>query len=215
MAEEMRTCKACGGTKPLEKGFNAVPRKEGGVYYYKSCKTCRNKAVRQKRAARGGGSRRDDGGKAARIHPRRARRLPDIGRRPVDATGRGMRVIRLILPYPVSANRYWRIWRNRAVRSAEAAAYKSVVRRIAQEAGAMPSEGAVAVYVRLIPKANKDGGANKTVIDLDNALKVALDALQGVAYHNDRQVRRIAADYAGEPVAGGGLAVEVGELDEK
>ncbi|ENX4782400.1 TPA: RusA family crossover junction endodeoxyribonuclease, partial [Neisseria gonorrhoeae] len=24
-----------------------------------------------------------------------------------------MRVIRLILPYPVSANRYWRIWRNR------------------------------------------------------------------------------------------------------
>ncbi|EPG0127720.1 hypothetical protein EGO03_001207, partial [Neisseria gonorrhoeae] len=45
-----RTCKACGGTKPLEKGFNAVPRKEGGVYYYKSCKTCRNKAVRQKRA---------------------------------------------------------------------------------------------------------------------------------------------------------------------
>ncbi|ENX1887747.1 RusA family crossover junction endodeoxyribonuclease, partial [Neisseria gonorrhoeae] len=23
-----------------------------------------------------------------------------------------MRVIRLILPYPVSANRYWRIWRN-------------------------------------------------------------------------------------------------------
>ncbi|MGS0922833.1 RusA family crossover junction endodeoxyribonuclease [Neisseria gonorrhoeae] len=134
---------------------------------------------------------------------------------PVDATGRGMRVTRLILPYPVSANRYWRIWRNRAVRSAEAAAYRETVRRIAQGAGAMPSEGAVAVYVRLIPKANKDGGANKTVIDLDNALKVALDALQGVAYHNDRQVRRIAADYADEPVAGGGLAVEVGELDEK
>ncbi|HFC0694655.1 TPA: RusA family crossover junction endodeoxyribonuclease, partial [Neisseria gonorrhoeae] len=145
--------------------------------------------------ARGGGSRRD------------------IGRRPVDATGRGMRVTRLILPYPVSANRYWRIWRNRAVRSAEAAAYRETVRRIAQGAGAMPSEGAVAVYVRLIPKANKDGGANKTVIDLDNALKVTLDALQGVAYHNDRQVRRIAADYADEPVAGGGLAVEVGELE--
>ncbi|HFC3072255.1 TPA: RusA family crossover junction endodeoxyribonuclease, partial [Neisseria gonorrhoeae] len=42
---------------------------------------------------------------------------------------------------------------------------------------------------------------------------VTLDALQGVAYHNDRQVRRIAADYADEPVAGGGLAVEVGELE--
>lgn len=120
--------------------------------------------------------------------------------------------MRLILPYPVSANRYWRIWRNRAVRSAEAAAYKETVRRIAQEAGAMPSEGFVAV--RLIPKANKDGSANKTVIDLDNALKVALDALQGIAYHNDRQVRRIAAEYDGEPKQGGGLAVEIEELEE-
>ncbi|UWT16796.2 hypothetical protein [Neisseria gonorrhoeae] len=64
----------------MEKGFNAVPRKEGGVYYYKSCKTCRNKAVRQKRAEKraAAGSRDDDGGKAARIHPRRTRRLPDI-----------------------------------------------------------------------------------------------------------------------------------------
>ncbi len=211
MAEEMRTCKPCGGTKPLEKGFNAVPRKEGGVYYYKSCKTCRNKAVRQKRAAAGAGAMT-----AARLHGYiRAAHAACPILAPVDATGRGMRVIRLILPYPVSANRYWRIWRNRAVRSAEAAAYRETVRRIAQGAGAMPSEGAVAVYVRLIPKANKDGGANKTVIDLDNALKVTLDALQGVAYHNDRQVRRIAADYADEPVAGGGLAVEVGELDEK
>ena len=120
----------------------------------------------------------------------------------------------LNLPYPVSANRYWRIWRNKAVRSAEATAYKSVVRRIAQEAGAVPSEGSVAVCLRLIPKANKDGSANKTVIDLDNALKVTLDSLQGVAYHNDKQVRRIVAEYGSEPVVGGGLAVEIEELKE-
>lgn len=122
-------------------------------------------------------------------------------------------MVRLKLPYPVSANRYWRIWRNKAVRSAEATAYKSVVRRIAQEAGVMPSEGSVAVCLRLIPKANKDGSANKTVIDLDNALKVTLDSLQGIAYENDKQVRRIAAGYADEPVAGGGLAVEIEELE--
>ena len=118
----------------------------------------------------------------------------------------------LNLPYPVSANRYWRIWRNKAVRSAEATAYKSVVRRIAQEAGVMPSEGSVAVCLRLIPKANKDGSASKTVIDLDNALKVTLDALQGIVYENDKQVRRIVAEYSSEPVAGGGLAVEIEEL---
>ncbi|HFC8821481.1 TPA: RusA family crossover junction endodeoxyribonuclease [Neisseria cinerea] len=123
-------------------------------------------------------------------------------------------MVRLKLPYPVSANRYWRIWRNKAVRSAEAAAYKSVVRRIAQEAGAVPSEGSVAVCLRLIPKANKDGSANKTVIDLDNALKVTLDALQGIIYENDKQVRRIVAEYGSEPVAGGGLAVEIEELKE-
>lgn len=123
-------------------------------------------------------------------------------------------MVRLKLPYPVSANRYWRIWRNKAVRSAEAAAYKEIVRRIAQEAGVMPFEGSVAVCLRLIPKANKDGSVNKTVIDLDNALKVTLDALQGIAYHNDKQVRRIAAEYGSEPVAGGGLAVEIEELEE-
>lgn len=121
-------------------------------------------------------------------------------------------MVRLKLPYPVSANRYWRIWRNKAVRSAEATAYKSVVRRIAQEAGVMPSEGSVAVCLRLIPKVNKDGSANKTVIDLDNALKVTLDSLQGVVYENDKQVRRIVAEYGSEPVAGGGLAVEIEEL---
>jgi len=121
-------------------------------------------------------------------------------------------MVRLKLPYPVSANRYWRIWRNKAVRSREAAAYKETVRRIAQEAGVMPSEGSVAVCLRLIPKANKDGSANKTVIDLDNALKVTLDALQGIIYENDKQVRRIVAEYGSEPVAGGGLAVEIEEL---
>ncbi|HFA3762180.1 TPA: RusA family crossover junction endodeoxyribonuclease, partial [Neisseria gonorrhoeae] len=42
--------------------------------------------------------------------------------------------------------------------------------------------------------------------------KVALDALQGIAYHNDRQVRRIVAEYADEPKQGGGLAVEIEEL---
>jgi crossover junction endodeoxyribonuclease rusA family protein len=40
-----------------------------------------------------------------------------------------------------------------------------------------------------------------------------LDALQGVAYENDNQVRRIVAEYGSEPVAGGGLVVKVEELE--
>ncbi|WP_308032464.1 hypothetical protein [Neisseria cinerea] len=45
---EMRTCKTCGETKPLE-GFNAIRRKGMKTYYYSSCKPCRNKEVKQKR----------------------------------------------------------------------------------------------------------------------------------------------------------------------
>lgn len=46
---EMRTCKTCGETKPLEEGFKAIQHDGGKTYYYNSCKTCRNKEVKQKR----------------------------------------------------------------------------------------------------------------------------------------------------------------------
>ncbi len=46
---EMRTCKTCGETKPLEAGFNVIHRNGVKTYYYSSCKTCRNKEVKRKR----------------------------------------------------------------------------------------------------------------------------------------------------------------------
>lgn len=46
---EMRTCKTCGETKPLEEGFKAIQHDGGKTYYYNSCKTCRNKEVNRKR----------------------------------------------------------------------------------------------------------------------------------------------------------------------
>jgi crossover junction endodeoxyribonuclease RusA len=48
-------------------------------------------------------------------------------------------------------------------------------------------------------------------MDLDNCLKVTLDALQGVAYDNDAQIKRIVAEY-GNPVINGGVTVEVNKL---
>lgn len=51
MAEEMRTCKTCGETKPLE-GFHIANRRNPNRSYYKSCKTCRNKETNQKQAER-------------------------------------------------------------------------------------------------------------------------------------------------------------------
>ncbi|WP_420329888.1 hypothetical protein [Neisseria lactamica] len=50
MAEEMRTCKTCGETKPIQTGFNIAKRRDGENYYCTACKTCQNKEIRRKRA---------------------------------------------------------------------------------------------------------------------------------------------------------------------
>lgn len=50
--------------------------------------------------------------------------------------------------------------------------------------------------------------ASKTVIDLDNCLKVTLDALQGIAYDNDAQIKKLIAEY-GNPVINGGVIIKV------
>lgn len=114
------------------------------------------------------------------------------------------------LPYPPSANRYWRIFRNRAVLSAEATEYKRVAKVTAICCGvkAPSSDDLLSVVVVLHPKQKRDGTASKTVIDLDNSLKVALDSLQGTVYENDRQIVEIHAAY-GEPKDGGGLTVSI------
>jgi crossover junction endodeoxyribonuclease RusA len=45
-------------------------------------------------------------------------------------------------------------------------------------------------------------------IDLDNALKVCLDSLQGVAYNNDKQITALVVRL-GEPVPQGAMSVVV------
>lgn len=59
-------------------------------------------------------------------------------------------------------------------------------------------------------RAKKDSrwGLGVRRVDLDNALKVALDALQGIAYENDRQITDIRIRL-GLPIEGGGLSVIV------
>jgi len=120
------------------------------------------------------------------------------------------RNVALVLPWPVSANRYWR---TRVVKgiamtyiSAEAKAYKATVRSLAKIAGVKaPIAGRVAVAIRLYPnrpqdwakRAAKDPmGWDDTVqcLDLDNANKVLFDALKGVVIEDDRWVRRITAE---------------------
>lgn len=120
--------------------------------------------------------------------------------------------ITVTLPWPVSANRYWRSFVPRGgsraivVLSDEAKAYKLQVGWLLKSAGVRaPITGRVEVGIRLYPqrpqdwarRARKDPATwDDTVqcIDLDNANKVLLDAMKGVAIDDDKWVRRIVAE---------------------
>ena len=88
--------------------------------------------------------------------------------------------------------------------SAEAKRYKLAVHDII---GKKTTDKNVQLSIKLLPKLTKNGLPSKVCLDLDNCLKVALDALQGCLYDNDNQVKRILLEY-GEPVENGGLLIE-------
>jgi len=127
-----------------------------------------------------------------------------------------MNSITLTLPYPISANRYWasRIIPAKFPRKAmaltyvtkEAEDYKQQVGWLIKSAGVRkPITGRVQIDVRLFPNRPQDwqkrmrlhGSAwDDTVmcIDLDNANKVLLDSIKGIAIDDDKWVRRINAE---------------------
>lgn len=125
----------------------------------------------------------------------------------------------IMLPYPISTNRYWRNFGGRTVRSSEAVAYKDEVGFIAVSSKLKMLSGPVQVDMVLHPKAPKDAAKREKKaplvwaldvqrIDLDNAQKVVLDALQGIAYENDRQITSLSIRL-GQPLVDGGLAVGI------
>lgn len=143
-----------------------------------------------------------------------------------------MQPIVLTLPYPVSANRYWRSFvprgQSRAivVLSDDAKAYKQQVGWIAHQAGIRkPIAGRVQVEIALYPqrpqdwqrRARKDPLAwDDTVqcLDLDNANKVLLDALKGVAIDDDKWVHRLVAQRM-EPDGDGRVVVTIAALQAR
>ena len=124
-------------------------------------------------------------------------------------------MITIKLPYPISANVYWR---HRVVGklamvyvSAEAKAFKQRVGWIAKAAGCKPIVGPVSVKYVLHPKRNKDGSASKVRLDLSNIDKVLEDALNGIAFGDDNQVEEI-YKRIGDPVPDGGVTVTISEF---
>jgi Holliday junction resolvase RusA-like endonuclease len=109
-----------------------------------------------------------------------------------NGVGDNRKPIRLTLPIPPSANRYWR---HAAVKSRkrgfivttyvseEAKAYKDALRLALLSKGVRPMVGAVKLTVRYF-RPMRSG-------DLGNRLKVVEDMLEGVAYINDNQIAEI------------------------
>ncbi len=114
--------------------------------------------------------------------------------------------LELVLPYPISANRYWQShvpkgWTRAVVHvSSEGAAYKRQVKQLAHQAGVEePFVWRVAVEIELYPQLPEDWERRRrknpaawddTVrcIDLTNAEKVLLDALNGVVFFDDKWI---------------------------
>lgn len=94
--------------------------------------------------------------------------------------------------------------------SAEAKAYKNQVKAIAR--GIKPSNKPFRLDITLCPKRNKDGSTSKVCVDLDNTLKVTLDALNGVVWFDDKQVEEITVR-KGESCLNGGLTVSYEEIN--
>jgi len=122
-------------------------------------------------------------------------------------------MIALTLPYPVSANRYWS---SRVIRSKEtgrqmamtyvtpeARAYREEIALRARAAGIRtPMEGRIWLHLQLYPHRPLDWQKRVAklghqawdddvqCIDLGNAEKVLADALQGIAFADDKQIWR-------------------------
>lgn len=139
-------------------------------------------------------------------------------------------MIELTLPYPISANRYWRSFQHphtgRAVTvvSSEAKAYKREVGWLAKAAGIhSPLLGRISLAYTLHPKRPQDwerrqrkdpSGWEDSVqcLDLDNAQKVLLDALKCIVFSDDAWVREIHAR-RGEPLPEPCIRVRVGVIE--
>lgn len=137
-------------------------------------------------------------------------------------------MITLTLPYPISANRYWRpvnIGNHiTIVPTKEAKDYKRLVATLVFGAGIhKPIVGRVAVNVQLYPHRPLDWKKrvvrdpltwDDTVqcLDLDNANKVLLDAFKGVAIEDDKWVRELHAERMEPDEKGARVVVRIQQL---
>jgi crossover junction endodeoxyribonuclease RusA len=94
-------------------------------------------------------------------------------------------MLELDLPYPPSANHYWRRVGARTLISRGGRAFRQAVCSILAAASVRPLDGALALEIDAYPP-------DRRRRDLDNLQKALLDALaHGGAYYDDSQIARL------------------------
>ena len=121
--------------------------------------------------------------------------------------------MKLNLPYPVSNNNNARMVNGRVLTSKAAKDYKADVGWLAKAAKCPLLEGDVSITIYLHQKMNLDGTANKNRQDLDNIFKTVFDALNGIAWNDDKQITRIYAAVS-TPLSNGGLTVIIESAEQ-
>lgn len=123
-------------------------------------------------------------------------------------------MLTLHLPYPASNNRNARLGNGRLYTSPAVKKYKADIYWIAKCAGVILSREYITLSLVMHPKLTKSGKPSKVRLDLDNCFKVVLDALNGVAWMDDKQVIKLIAE-VGEPINNGGLTVTIENSTKK
>lgn len=113
---------------------------------------------------------------------------------------------RIIMEYPISANRYWTSFYATKLRrvvtrpTSESKEYRRNVASAVEQAGiSEPIPGRVHVHLQLYPERPQDHASRKRkdpmnwdddvrCLDLDNARKVVYDSLKGVLFEDDKWV---------------------------
>ena len=114
-------------------------------------------------------------------------------------------MVELTLPFPPSANRYWRHGRGRTYLSKEAKHYRMIV---AGMVNMKPMEGPLKIRIDLYP-------SNRRRWDLDNRIKQLLDALEHAGvYKDDSQIIRIDARKE-KIITGGECVVKIHEMKDE
>lgn len=121
-----------------------------------------------------------------------------------------MNEIDLLLPYPISVNRYWRTGKNGTYIGKEGLTFKNEVYAKYAYRHRLTHDS-VRLDITIHPKLTLKGKPHKTLIDLDNGLKSILDSLINVIYFDDKQVKEINIKY-GNAIVKGGSAVRINKL---